>query len=82
MSTQLKLTVSDELANRFKQVVVHKHGKLEVSVEGEEALRMYIDHHKLMMKEPKKDALSKLVGACSSGGNALEDLKKLDEGKL
>ncbi len=83
--TQIKFDVDEKLAKEFKQAVIAKHGTLDLKPEGEEALRLYVAHHKkFILKQPAEDPLKRLIGLCKSEGrhNALEDLKKLDRGEL
>ncbi|MEE8167863.1 MAG: hypothetical protein V3T58_03190 [Candidatus Hydrothermarchaeales archaeon] len=84
MTVQLKLNIDDALARKFKESVLAKHGKLELSVEGEEALRLYLKHHKFLTMTPKKDPILRIIGSCKSRGkaDAVEDLKKLEHGVL
>jgi hypothetical protein len=82
---QLKFNVSDDLAKKFRQTVLAKRGKLEVSREGEEALKLYLKKNKKESAEPlrssqRPDSISHVIGAFRSKGrpNALEDLKGLE----
>jgi len=80
---QLKFQVDDELLKKFKQIVLSKHGSLKLSVEGQEAIRMYVSRYKHLLRnlDREEDPLKKVVGALESSGhvNALKDLKDLEE---
>lgn len=83
----IKITAPDSILEKFKQIVLLKHGKLEISVEGEEALRLYIQKHKYLLEKmipPERDSLNLIIGTIDSKKkvDALEDLKKLDRGEL
>jgi len=78
---------NEELIKKFKQIALMKHGKLNLAVEGEEALRLYVGKHRhLIEKFPSKelDPLNEVIGAVSSprATDALKDLKKLEMGRL
>ena len=47
---QIKILASDKVLEDFKMIVLAKHGKLELSVEGEEALKMYIKKYDYLLK--------------------------------
>jgi hypothetical protein len=84
---QVKIVANEELIRKFKQIALIKHGKLNLTVEGEEALRLYIDKHKhLIEKFPPKelDPLNEVIGAVASPSptDALRDLKRLEKGEL
>ncbi|MCD6513996.1 MAG: hypothetical protein J7L07_03655 [Candidatus Odinarchaeota archaeon] len=84
---QLKINIDDEVLMKFKQIVLAKRGKLEISREGEEAIRLYIKKYEHLLQsgvELKHDPLIKVIGAVKSDkrSNALIDLKKLEAGKL
>ena len=81
--TQLKFVVDDELAKEFKQLVLAKRGKLELSSEGEAALKLYIEKHKgadSRKASRRADPLTRVVGAIESGQrrDALTDLRRLE----
>ncbi len=85
--TQVKIIAPADVVEKFKKIVFARHKKLELSVEGQEALKMYIKKHEHLLHElcpPEKDPLSKICGIGKSADrhNALDDLKKLDAGKL
>ncbi|HVP22367.1 MAG TPA: hypothetical protein VMS77_00480 [Conexivisphaerales archaeon] len=74
--------MDDRLAKEFKQLVLARRGKLELSSEGEAALRLYIEKHKEKNAGPgnRQDPLAGIVGALKTGGrhDALDDLRKLE----
>jgi len=82
---QLKFIVSDDLAKKFRQAVLAKRGKLEVSREGEEALKLYLEKNKKKIINSSEDSsrvdtILDVIGAVKSRErhNALDDLKKLE----
>jgi hypothetical protein len=82
---QLKFNVSDELAKEFRQMVLAKCGKLEVSREGEEALKLYLEKNKRNVAESlpgsrRADSILRIIGAVKSKErhDALADLKKME----
>lgn len=84
MATQIKFTVPEELAERFKRAVLEKHGKLELSKEGAVALRGYLRDTKACRgKKSKRDPILDVIGLFASSGrkryNALVDKKALYE---
>ncbi|MCS4541549.1 MAG: hypothetical protein HY929_04400 [Euryarchaeota archaeon] len=84
---QIKIVAPEHLVNKFKQIVVIKHGKLELGAEGEEAIRLYVQKHEQLLKgpcPPEADPLNKIIGIAKSKlkTNVLKDLKKLDSGEL
>jgi len=84
---QLKINVDDELLLKFKRIVLARRGKLEISREGREAIKLYVKKYEHLLQnnvELKKDPLNKIIGFIKSPkrGNALVDLKKLEAGKL
>ncbi len=84
---QLKIIADDEIAEKFKRIVLAKHGKLELSVEGEEALKLYIQKYEYLLHDfrpPEEDPLSKIVGIGRSDErrNVLKDLERLEAGEL
>ena len=76
----------DRLIKKFKQIALIKHGKLNLSTEGREALRLYVDKYKYLLEgSPKEvDPLSEVIGAMASPRrrDALKDLKRLERGEL
>lgn len=84
---QLKIIVSDEIVEKFKKIVLAKHGKLELSVEGEEAIKLYIQKYEHLLhglSPPEEDPLAKIVGiGCSDERrNVLKDLERLEAGEI
>jgi hypothetical protein len=84
---QIKIVAADETLERFKRIVLTKHGKLELSAEGEEALKLYIKkYEKLLggMVPPGDDPLRRIcgIGRSSERHNVLMDLKRLEAGEL
>jgi hypothetical protein len=84
---QLKILATDDTIDKFKRIVLAKHGKLELSVEGEEALKLYIKKYESLLGRivpPEEDPLKRLSGIGRSRGrhNALKDLKLLEAGEL
>jgi len=84
---QIKIVAPHEVIEKFKKIVLAKHGKLELSVEGEEALKLYIRKYEHLLHgllSPEDDPLREIVGlGCSSERrNVLKDLEKLETGEL
>jgi hypothetical protein len=64
-----------------------KHGKLELSVEGEEALKLYVKKYERLlggMVPPNDDPLKSLcsIGKSSGRHNVLKELELLEAGEL
>jgi hypothetical protein len=84
---QLKIVASEETVSKFKKIVLAKHGKLELSAEGEEALRLYIKKYERLLGglcAPEQDPLTNICGLGRSRArhNVLKDLEKLEAGEL
>ena len=84
---QVKIIASDDTIERFKKIVLAKRGKLELSAEGEEALRLYIKKYENLLGglcPPDKDPLTRICGISRSATrhNVLRDLEKLERGEL
>ena len=84
---QLKLVVDDELLRKFRQIVLIRHGKIELTPEGEDAIRLYIAKYEHLLKgrhSRESVPLKRSVGAIKSDGrhNALTDLKELESEAL
>lgn len=81
MLTQLKFTIDSALATQFKQAVLKRTGKLDLSREGAEALRLYLAHANQPVRDPAEDPILKVIGIATSRGkvkpNALEDKRRL-----
>jgi len=80
---QLKIVANDGVVEKFKKIVLAKHGKLELSIEGEEALRLYIQKYQYLLLEfcpPDMDPLAGIVeiGCSDELRNVLKDLAKLE----
>jgi hypothetical protein len=84
---QIKILAADETIDKFKRIVLAKHGKLELSAEGEEALKLYVKkYEKLLggMVPPDQDPLRKLssIGRSSQRHNVLRELERLEAGEI
>jgi len=84
---QIKIIASRDLVDKFKKIVLAKHGKLELSAEGEEALRLYIRKYEWLLsglRSPDDDPLTKIcgIGRSARRHNVLKDLEKLEAGEL
>ncbi len=79
---QLKFVIDDDLLKKFKQIVLAKHGKIELTLEGEEAVRLYVNKYEHLTTRSVRevDSLVGVIGAIRSGKshNALKDLKRLE----
>ena len=83
---QIKILASDKVLEDFKKIVLAKHGKLALSAEGEEALKMYIKKYAYLLKKlvpPEDDPLKDVIGAVRSKGrqNVLAELEMLERGE-
>ncbi len=84
---QIKILASQDTIKKFKRIVLAKHGKLELSAEGEEALRLYIKRYERLLGglcAPAEDPLTKICGIGRSlrRHNVLRDLEKLESGEI
>jgi len=79
---QVKFVVDDELLKKFKQTVIKRRGKIELTPEGEEALKLYIQKYAGSESGPIEgpDPLSAIIGSLRTGNkrSALSDLKELE----
>lgn len=79
---QVKFVIDDELLKKFKQIVIRKRGKIELTPEGEDAIRLYIQKYEGLLSGPGtgRDPLTKVIGAIRTGKarSALDDLKELE----
>lgn len=79
---QVKFVVDDELLKKFKQTVIKRRGKIELTPEGEEALRLYIQKYEDSGNAHSggPDPLSAIIGSLRTGKkrSALSDLKELE----
>jgi hypothetical protein len=87
MMAQIKIVAPHEVIENFKKIVLAKHGKLELSVEGEEALKLYIRKYEHLLRGlllPAQDPLKEIVGRGRSTErrNVLKDLEKLEVGEF
>jgi hypothetical protein len=84
---QIKILASDDIIEKFKRIVLAKHGKLELSSEGEEALKLYVKKYERLlggMVPPDEDPLKDLcsIGKSTEHHNVLKELKLLEDEKL
>ena len=87
VTARIKIVASNDTIERFKRIVLAKRGKLELSAEGEEALRLYIKKYENLLGglcTPDKDPLARIcaIGRSSSRRNVLKDLRRLEAGEL
>jgi len=87
VTAQMKIIASDDTIGRFKRIVLAKRGNLELSSEGEEALRLYIKKYENLLGglcPPERDPLARICGIGRSSGrhNVLRDLERLETGQL
>ncbi len=78
---QVKFVVDEELLKKFKQIVIKKRGKIELTPEGEEALKLYIQKYEnLGSASGGRDSLNDAIGAITTGKkrSALRDVKELE----
>ncbi len=83
----IKIVAADETVEKFKRIVLTKHGKLELSAEGEEALKLYIKKNEKLLGSflpPDEDPLKDIheAGKSSRRHNVLRDLECLEIGEL
>ncbi|HZY94349.1 MAG TPA: hypothetical protein VFE98_05735 [Candidatus Bathyarchaeia archaeon] len=84
---QIKIVAANETIDKFKRIVLAKHGKLELSAEGEEALSLYISKYQSLlgsMVPPDKDPLKGIcgIGRSSARHNVLRDIEHLEKGEF
>jgi len=84
---QIKILAADETIEKFKKIVLAKHGKLELSAEGEEALKLYVKkYEKLLggMVSPEQDPLKGMcsIGRSAERHNVLRELELLEAGEM
>lgn len=74
--------IDDELLKRFKQIVIRRRGKIELTPEGEDAIRLYVEKYESLLgpNTRGKDPLGDAIGALRTGKarSALHDLKELE----
>ncbi len=66
---QVKLTLPDNLARKFRQIAIAKHGTLNLKAEGEEAIRSHIQRNERWLRlraSGDPDALLKVIGSLRS----------------
>jgi hypothetical protein len=84
---QIKIIAPKDVVEKFKKIVLAKHGKLELSAEGEEALRLYIRKYESLLGglcAPEQDPLTRIcgIGRSRDRHNVFKDLEKLEAGRL
>ena len=84
---QVKILASQDTVDKFKRIVLAKHGKLELSAEGEEALKLYIKRYERLLGglcTPDKNPLTRIcgIGRSSRRHNVLKDLERLESEEL
>ena len=84
---QIKIIAADHTIEKFKKIVLAKHGKLELSAEGEEALKLYIKKYEKIlggMLPPEEDPLGRIcgIGKSQDRHNVLKDLERLEAGEF
>jgi hypothetical protein len=84
---QIKIIAPDDVIEKFKRIVLAKHGKLELSAEGEEALKLYINKYERLlgkMVPPDLDPLKRIdaIGKSNKRHNVLRELKLLEAGEF
>jgi hypothetical protein len=86
-TAQIKIVAAQETIEKFKRIVLAKHGKLELSAEGVEALRLYIKKYEGLLGgivPPDQDPLKGIcaIGRSKERHNVLKDLELLEAGEL
>ena len=66
MKIQVKMLIDKTLAERFKQAVLARHGKLNLSREGEEAIRLYLQARPQAPSASRRDPLLTIIGIGAS----------------
>ena len=62
---QIRIVAADETFKKFKRIVLAKHGKLQLSIEGQEALKLYISKNERLLNRsvsPDQDSLRLITG--------------------
>jgi hypothetical protein len=78
---QVKFVIDEQLLKKFKQIVIKRRGKIELTPEGEEAIRLYVKKYEYPeRKQGKSDPLVAAIGALHTrkARSALKDLKELE----
>jgi hypothetical protein len=74
---QVKFVIDDQLLKKFKQIVIRKRGKIELTPE-EDAIRLYVEKYRGLIEERPREGepLAQAIGALNTGTtrSALEDL--------
>lgn len=81
MRTQIKFVVDAGLAEQFKQAVLRRRGKLDLSREGARALHLYLREQTAARPSSKPDPILAVIGIAASKRpvNALVDERRLYE---
>lgn len=78
----MKFIIDDDLLKKFKQIVIRKRGKIELTPEGEDAIRLYVEKYEALLspKPGEEDPLGGIIGALRTGRSrsALRDLEELE----
>ena len=82
----MKFIMDGELIKKFKQIVLAKRGKIELTPEGEEALKLYIQKYRRLLEGERSRMVgqfSRVIGAVKSNRprSALRDLKEMESGE-
>ena len=79
---QVKFVIDDQLLKKFKQIVIRKRGKIELTPEGEDAIRLYVEKYRGLIEERSREGepLADAIGALNTRRtrSALDDLKRLE----
>jgi hypothetical protein len=83
---KIKVSASKDTVEGFQQIILAKHRKLELSAEGEEALRLYIKKYENllgMLCPPESDPLARIcgIGRSSASDNVLKDVDRFEAGE-
>ncbi len=84
---QIKILATAHTIDKFKRIVLAKHGKLQLSAEGEEALKLYIKKYEGLLGSIIPPDLDPLKNICSIGRskdhhNVLRELELLEAGEI
>ncbi len=84
---RIKIVAADETIDKFKRIGLAKRGKLELSAEAEEALKLYIIKYERLLGRrvsPEHDPLKKMhaIGTSKERHNVMKDLELLEAGEL
>ena len=83
---QVEILAFQDTVDKFKRIAL-AHDKLELSAEGEEALKLYTKRYERLLGglcPPDKDSPTRIrrIGRSSRRHNVLKDLERLDSGEL